>query len=219
MELIEEAFRKLYPDKEFKLNGILNYSGRFSDYNANGRFNKYNNTIEINLSKKWRKIDKDIQIGMIQALMLKLFKDRVDSFYVDLYNNFIRNLHIAVPKDNIDPTLEKSFERMNDLYFYGQIEKPNLEFGTKSFAKLGSYNYKTDTISISTIFKNNEELMDFVMYHEILHKKHKFKGTIKTYHHTAAFKREERAFEDFDGMENKLRKFARNQRIKSFIFD
>jgi hypothetical protein len=146
MNLIEEAFQKLYPDKEFKLNGILNYSGHFSDYNANGRYNKWQNVIEISLSKKWRHIDKDIQIGMIQALMLKLFKDRKDSFYVDLYNNFVRNLHIAVAKDNIDPVLEKSFERINGKYFYGQIEKPNLEFGTKSFSKLGSYNYKTDTI-------------------------------------------------------------------------
>ena len=140
---------------------------------------------------------------------------------MDLYNNFIKNVHIAVPKDRIDAKLLESFNRVNDSYFNGMIEVPNLVWGSKSLRKLGSYDYQSDEISISLVFKDSEErLLDYVMYHEMLHKKHKFHNTKtgRSYHHTAAFKRAEKEFSGADEIEKELSKLCRKSKIKQGFF-
>jgi hypothetical protein len=74
------------------------------------------------------------------------------------------------------------------------MEIPNLEWGSNSKRKLGSYDYHTDTISISTIFLDSEqELLDYLIYHEMLHKKLKFNSkNNRSYHHTKKFKAKEK---------------------------
>ncbi|MBR9692917.1 M48 family metallopeptidase [Candidatus Woesearchaeota archaeon] len=73
--------------------------------------------------------------------------------------------------------------------------------------KLGHYEYATDTISISTALKEAPELLDYVLYHEMLHKKHKFtesKGG-NTRSHTKAFRDEEKKYRLADGGEPEKR--------------
>ena len=225
MNLIEKAFQELYPGQTLDYNTRLIYSGRFRPYNANATLSA--TTFTMKLSKKWKNISEDIQIGLIQSLLIRFFKKLNKSmpnkttFNIDLYNNFIKNIHIAIPKTRSDPLLEDSFNRVNQRFFYSLIEKPNLRWGTHSVRKLGSYDYQSDEISISKIFQNAEqELLDYVMYHEMLHKKHKFKNskTGKSYHHTAAFKKDEKAFPDSGDIEKKLTKLCRKQRIRRVFF-
>ena len=175
MNLIEQSFQQLYPEKSLDYNTKLVYSGKFKPYNANAQ--RTPTTITIKLSKEWKKISKDIQIGIIQILLTKVFKKSKQTFNTNLYSNFIKNIHLAIPKNKSDPILEDSFNRLNELYFNNLIEKPNLKWGKNSIRRLGSYNYQTDEITLSLILKNNAHLMDYVMYHEILHKKHKFYQT------------------------------------------
>ena len=129
------------------------------------------------MSKKWKTISKEIQIGLIQSLSLKIFKEKKKTTNIELYNIFMKKIHIAAPKIKFDPTLEKSFHKVNEKYFYGLIEKPNLVWGDFSLRKLGSYEYGSDTITISKVLQNQGFLIDYIMYHELLHKKHKFKIT------------------------------------------
>ena len=196
-------------------NSSIKYSGRFKDYNAYVR--KYYDTVEFNLSKKWRGVDREIVIGLIQSLMVKVLKKKKDSINIDLYNNFVKHLHVAVPKDKIDPFLKDSFDRVNDSYFFGMMESPNLVWGRDSRRKLASYDYKTDTISVSTLFKEAEmDVLDYVMYHEMLHKKHKFKaGRQRNRFHSAKFKRDEKAFQDAELMEKKITQLIRGPKRKT----
>jgi len=220
MNLVEKAYILLYPKKDvsdYKFS--LSYSGRFSSYNGHVKYGygKY----EFAISKEWKGVSEEIQMGLIQHLMQKVFKTKEKSVYLDLYDTFMKNVHVAVPKDKVNSYLKESFDRVNDRYFIGTVEMSNLVFGKKSFRKLGSYEYGTDTITMSSVFDKLEgedlKLLDYVMFHEMLHKVHKFKTTNgRSLHHSSKFKSAEKQFEGGD-MEKELSKFLRRKKIKRFI--
>ncbi len=217
MKIIEEAFSKLYPEKEFNYNPKIKYSRKFKDFNANVK--KHYNNLEFNLSKKWKSIDRDIKLGLIQDLMNKIFKTKIKTQNIDLYNIFIKKLHLTIPKTKTDPVLEDSFNRINEKYFYGIIERSNLVWGSKSIRQLGTYEYQTDTITISSIFKEHIELLDYIIYHEMLHKKYKFiNKNGRSYHHTKEFKKKEREFENAAQMERLIKIVTTKKRIKKMFW-
>jgi hypothetical protein len=176
----------------------LTYSGHFSNYNANVRYTKM--YIEFNLSTLWKNIDEDIQIGLIESLVVRMFKIKgINTSNMKLYESFMKGLSKYAKSSEHDPELEESFNRVNEKFFNGMMEKPNLVFASESFRKLGSYAYSTNTINISTIFKglSAEELkfLDYVMYHELLHKKHTFNVKNGRHQdHTTIFKNDEKKF-------------------------
>jgi hypothetical protein len=177
---------------------LLTYSGHFNNYNANVRYTK--TYIEFNLSRLWKNVDEDIQIGLIESLIIRMFKIRgVSTSEMKLYENFMKGLSKYAKADNHDPELEKSFNRVNEKFFNGLMEKPNLIFASESFRKLGSYEYSTNSINISTIFKelpdNEQKFLDYVMYHELLHKKHTFNVKNGRHQaHTTVFRNDEKKF-------------------------
>ncbi len=214
-ELIRKAYVGLFPGRSFNFSPRLKYSAKFSNYGANVR--QYFNVLEFRLSYDWKDVSDEIKMGLFQELFVKMLKPRnvKRTLYIDLYNNFIKNVHIAIPKTAIDPELSLSFDNLNDKYFNNDLEKPNLVWGQFSKRKLGSYNYKNDTIIISTVFKKIEDkrLLDYVMYHEMLHKKHKFSSNgERNRYHSTVFKKEEAMFENYSEIENLLKRkvaFAR----------
>jgi len=214
MNLAEEASQLLYPEKELEHDVSVKYHNKFKPYNANVKI--IGKRLEFNLSKKWKTVSKEIQIGLIQSLLLKIFKNKKNTTNIDLYNIFMKKVHIAAPKTNIDPLLEESFDRVNEKYFYGLIEKPNLVWGNSSIRKLGSYEYGSDTITISRIFeKVDEKIVDYIIYHEALHKKHKFMSKNgRNYHHTTLFKKKEKEFENSEEMERNLRRILKQSSRK-----
>ncbi len=213
-QLIKEAFNQLYPDKEVKYSFSLKYSRKFKPYNANVK--RYGDSLMFNLSKEWKKISKEIQIGLMQELMVKILKEKnKKTINMELYNLFMKNVHLAVPKTKSDEILEESFDRVNESYFSGMLDKPNLQWGSDSTSKLGSYEYGSDTITISTIFKDvQQKLLDYVMYHEMLHKKFKFQSKNgRNLHHSNEFKKREAKFENRELIEREISKLARKHRL------
>lgn len=212
--LIKEALQQLYPEKELKYFVSLKYSRKFKPYNANVK--RYGNNLMFNFSRDWKKISKEIQIGLVQELLTKILKDKnKKTMNMELYNLFMKNVHLAIPKTKTDDVLEASFDRVNEAYFNGMLDKPNLQWGNESISKLGCYEYGSDTITISTIFKNGKiELLDYVMYHEMLHKKFKFQSKNgRNVHHSSEFRKMESKFENRDLMEKEVSKIARNHRF------
>lgn len=212
-ELAKEAFQQLYPDKELKYSVSLKYSRKFKPYNANVK--RYGNNLIFNFSRNWKKISREIQIGLIQELLAKILKDKnKKTMNMELYNLFMKNVHISIPKTKTDDILEASFDRVNESYFNGMLDKPNLQWGSDSTSKLGSYEYGSDTITISAIFKNEKQLLDYVMHHEMLHKKFKFSSNNgRTVHHSAEFRKMEARFENSGLMEKEISKLARRHRL------
>jgi len=207
MNLTEVAYRRLFPDKEAQYSFRLKYSGRFSGFNGN--IQKANNEITARLSRQWKQVSSDIQIGIIQELLVKLLKVKKHTVEMDLYSNFIRSVHEDIPKTEQEPVLVQAFNRVNKEYFRGTMDIPNLVLsnGTRT---LGLYDYGRDQISISKHLLEDEELLDFVMYHEILHKHFKFSSNYgRTRHHTKEFREAEKRFKNAAECEKRINRISR----------
>jgi len=203
------AVLELYPNVDVS----IKYSRKFTDFNANVK--KVGNTLHFSLSHMWKDVSEEIQMGLLQYLATKMFNERIPTMYIDMYHSYISKLTDFTPITNVDPFLQESFDRINVKYFHGAMELPNLEFGQASKRTLGTYNFHTDTVRISTILKHDLEALDFVMYHELLHKQEKFevKGH-RTHSHTRRFRELEKQYENYDQIENRLNSIARKRRFK-----
>ncbi|MBN1645579.1 SprT-like domain-containing protein [Candidatus Woesearchaeota archaeon] len=212
--IIQIAYEKLYPNGNFdRYIPKLKYSGKFSSYNGNIKLTS-RNQLTVSLSRNWQDVDDDIVIGIIQTLMCKLFKTHKETIEMKLYNNFIKNLSEYSKISESDDYLVEAYEQLNDEYFNGMMNRPNLHWGKDSTTVLGHYEYATDTITLSTILKEEPILLEYVLYHEMLHKKHKFKTTgTRSLHHSKAFKEDESKFRVAD-IEKQLQRFVTKKRIK-----
>lgn len=221
-ELCKLAYEELYGEIPPTFSFVISYSGRFTPYNAQVLFRQtaFATQIEFKLSRAWEQTDSQIVVGLLQSLLFKLLRKRrkllvVRTTSMELYEIFIKKIGNYVPITKEDPVLVASFNRSNSKYFENVIERPNLEWGGKTFRKLGHYNYHTDTIMIAKTLESRMDLVDYVMYHEMLHKKHKFYfKNGRSFHHHHAFKTEEAQYENAAALEIELSKFVRSEKYK-----
>ncbi len=210
MNILEQAYQELYPENTNSRQLNIKYSGRFRAYNANIRMTP--EKITINMSKQWKGVSPDIQKGLMHELLVKLFKTKKQTINMELYHHFIKSLSNVAPKTHTNPILQESFQRVNENLFNGMMNPPNLKFGN-GVNRLGTYEYATDTITISQILLENKELMDYVMYHEMLHKKHQYKAKPGRHlHHSTQFKRDEARFPNAEQLELELNKLVRKNK-------
>lgn len=207
MNIIEKAFDSL--GKDFtKYSFNINYSRRFSSFNANIKKIAYH--IEFNLSSDWKEIGEEIKIGLIQHLIIRMFKIKTTTLYTQLYDDFIKKLDKFTPITHKDDILELSFNRVNKKYFTELMDIPNLKFGQFSTTQLGLYNFQTNKITISSILKPYPDVIDYVMYHELLHKKHKYKSKDGRHaYHTRDFRNDEKKFENYKLIDEKIKQIIR----------
>ena len=110
--------------------------------------------------------------------------------------------------------LSESFDRVNHDYFAGAMPRPRLTWN-RSFTgrKFGHYDWILDTVMVTRTLDDSRVpafVTDFIVYHELLHKKHGITWTNgRGYAHTAEFYREERAFKQYAEAEGMLEKLAR----------
>ena len=110
--------------------------------------------------------------------------------------------------------LDASFARVNAAYFDGAMPRPRLTW-SRSFTgrKFGHYDWILDTIMVSRTLDGQKVpsfVVDFIMYHELLHKQHGLRWVNgRGYAHTAQFYQDERKFERFEDAEAAIKKLAR----------
>jgi hypothetical protein len=215
MDIIQKSINELSLDKINNYDIEIIYSGKFKGYNANARYTGFK--ITFNLSKNWKNIDKDIQVGLIQSLFCKIFKIKKNTINMDLYNNFLKSVHLSNLNPIVEPILLESFNKNNQLFFEGFMEIPNLKWGKNAIRNFGSYDYGTDTISINPVLKNYSQALDYVMYHEMLHKKFKYNTkNNRSFHHTNEFKLEENKFPNKNEIENLLKNISKKKKYGIF---
>jgi len=211
--LIKKSFSMLYPEKVIDFDAKIKYSKAFKGYNANVKYTRNMTNFEFRLSYNWKDVSDEIKIGLIQSLINRIFKTRVGTINIDMYEIFLKKIPKVIPITKTNIILEESFNRMNNNYFSGLMSIPNLEFGGRNFRTLGTYSYSDDTIRISTVLKKDMNLLDYVMYHEMLHKKLKYtKSNKNNLHHSPEFRRLEKIYHDKD-VEEKLKKFLRKEKL------
>jgi len=112
--------------------------------------------------------------------------------------------------------LNEIFARVNNAYFGGLMLKPLLTWNrTLTARKFGHYQPGRDAIMISVTLDDPDVpafALDFVMYHELLHKKH---GSMtvngRRLSHSPAFRAEERLFAQYHEAERLIRELALRQ--------
>jgi hypothetical protein len=109
--------------------------------------------------------------------------------------------------------LDELFATINQEYFGGQMIKPRLVWsGILSSRKLGHYERTRDRIVMSQILDDNRIprcVVEFVLYHELLHKHHGIKWVNgRCLVHTREFRYSERKFRQYQEAESFLKQMA-----------
>lgn len=123
----------------------------------------------------------------------------------------------APPSQGRAHNLDESFDRVNRSYFGGAMAKPKIIWNrTLTLRKFGHYQPSRDTVMISISLDDPampDHVIDFVMYHELLHKKHG--STIingRRQAHSPAFRADERLFHQFKDASHHLHQLALRHR-------
>lgn len=110
--------------------------------------------------------------------------------------------------------LDDVFDRVNKAYFGGKLDRPQLMWNARiTRAKMGHYDFLRDTVMMSVTLDAPDVpdyVVDYVMYHELLHKKlgrQMVNG--RHYAHTSAFREAERAFPHYE----EAQAFLNNKRV------
>ena len=103
--------------------------------------------------------------------------------------------------------------RVNAAYFGVALARPRLVWNRAlTGRKFGHYRRSTDTVMLSVSLDAADVpawVVDFVMYHELLHKKHGIALVNgRRFEHTAAFRAEERRFAECDQADRFLKDLA-----------
>ncbi len=111
--------------------------------------------------------------------------------------------------------LQQVFARVNAEYFDGKMPAPRLVWNsTITHRKLGHYQFSSDTVLISITLdtpQTPEYVIDYVMYHELLHKALGVQVVNgRRYAHTPAFRRAERRFRYYNEAQEYLQKLGQS---------
>ena len=220
MDLIIESYTRLFPEKECPYKTDIEYNRRLSAFNANIKLR--GEVISLCMNLQWKDIDPEIKIGLVQSLLLKVLREkgkRMQTININLYNNFIKNIPILTPKTITDEKLERVFGELNERFFAGELEQPNLQWGQQTFRRLAHYNFHSDMITISETFREAPlEIVQYIMYHEMLHKKVAFTHREGRHsYHSPEFKRAEALFPEYERIEKEITQFVRRQKRKKWL--
>jgi hypothetical protein len=163
----------------------------------------------------------DAQRGLADILVRKILGKRAANRAAEPYENYVKSLEIRQRADHSRRTrgrkvvtgtkglvydLDEIFDSLNFWYFGGRIARPTLTWSPrKSFHILGHHDSTHDTISISRSLDSDmvpRFVIEYVVFHEMLHVAHPaVHQNGRRYHHTPAFRRDERRFPHYNEAE------------------
>jgi hypothetical protein len=120
---------------------------------------------------------------------------------------------IAERTEGLHHNLAQSFERVNHTYFRGILNRPSLAWSrTFTYRKFGHYDQVQDKVVVSMSLDRKdvpEYVVDFIVYHELLHKKLGDRWSNgRRFSHTSEFYRQEKLFRQYDQSKAVLNKLA-----------
>ncbi|HEY8460153.1 MAG TPA: hypothetical protein VIM99_07215 [Blastocatellia bacterium] len=209
---------RLHPEKPLTLHMVgLNHLWRRRDY-PNATLLKANIGFQNADQHVWRSLLQS-SLGQPSSAGEQLYREFAAS---DDFNESLLELESFAappppPSRGRAHDLNEIFSRVNNDYFGGLMPKPVLSWNrTLTARKFGHYQPSRDAIMISITLDDPEVpalALDFVMYHELLHKKH---GTMtvngRRLSHSPAFRAEEKRFVQYHEAERLIQELALRQR-------
>jgi hypothetical protein len=133
------------------------------------------------------------------------------------YKKWLAELNIAAGAveraRGVTYDLGECFERVNTEYFAGQMPRPALTWSRAlTGRKFGHYDFVHDRVCVSRTLDSPEVpqfVVDHVMHHELLHKKHgvRFHGQ-RQHAHTPEFRQEEHTFRQYHEADEFLKRLS-----------
>jgi len=185
----------------------------FAGLNHTARLNEGRLTVRV--SDIFTDAPLEVYHALALILLAKLYRKKIDTTHQNTYRSFILSTEIqerarAVRSERCRVTaargsrgrhvdLEELFDRLNERYFAGTLDKPRLSWSArKSRFVLGRYDATHHTIFVSRLFDAPSVpvyVVEYVMFHEMLHVKHQSRiRDSRIIVHTPEFKMEERNF-------------------------
>jgi hypothetical protein len=233
-EIYAETFAQLDPTRR-----PPEINARFYPYiGINHTIRVRNGQVFVRIAEICRDMPMDAQRGLANILVGKLLGKRISRRSQEAYANYIKSVEVreradhsrrsrgrkvvTSPKGEIYD-LNEIFDLLNFWYFGGRLEKPVLTWSPrKSYHILGHHDSTHNAISISRSLDSNivpRFVVEYVLFHEMLHIAHPaVHHNGRRYHHTPAFRRDERRFAHFNEAEKwiednvgKLRRAAKRR--------
>lgn len=196
----------------------------FCGINHTARLN--NGRLTVRVSDLFDQAPPEVNRALAQILLSKLYRKAVDTAIHRTYRAFILQNDIQ-ERARIARTirgrgvlvngarghyvdLELLFSRLNQEYFGGSLSTPAMSWSAKrSRHILGRYDSSHHAIFISLLFDSltiPSFVVEYVMYHEMLHLKHRpLVKDCRVIVHTAEFRAEEQQFPHFQAAKAWLR--------------
>lgn len=163
-----------------------------------------------------------------RLLLSKLYRKRLDKKQVDLYRLYVTSEKVldrireARRERGRAPSgsargrtydLAEIFDRLNRAYFSGRLAVKVICWSRRpNRRQLGRYDAAHDAIVISRHLDSrafSRRLVEFVVYHEMLHKVHAPQGRAgRRFAHHEAFRADERKFRGFQAAQRELAKLG-----------
>ena len=186
------------------------------------RRNQYNNLLLLRVNEGFLAADQEVWEALISTSLHQRNRDRdhqVEDFSEsEEFSEVIFELESFTGQSINTPQgqhhhLEESFYRVNAAYFHGSISKPNLVWSrVQTLQTFGHYQPARNLVTLSLSLDQPTvppSLLDYLMYHELLHKKH---GTTvvngRRVVHTPAFRNDERKFSNYETAKGQLKELA-----------
>jgi hypothetical protein len=189
-------------------------------------------TVFVRLSDLSKQAAPAIHEALAFVLVSKLLRRPAPETYSQIYRNYaaepeigerannsrkLRGRKITTAPRGAVYDLEEIFRQINKTYFQNRLKQPVLSWSqTRTRRVFGHQDAVHDTIIISRTLDDRrvpEFVVEFVLYHELLHVVHPTRIVNgKRRIHSAAFRRDERKFFRFEEAEKWLEKLATRER-------
>jgi hypothetical protein len=233
-DIYSEAFRALAPKRNPPQIDV-----RFYPYvGINHTIRLRDGRVYVRIAEVCHDMPLDAHRGLAYVLVAKLLRkpvpreaDEVYSLYIDqpeirhraAESRRTRGRKVLTSSKGAFYDLDEIFDSLNFWYFGSRLEKPTLTWSQrKTYHILGHHDATHSTVSISRSLDSDTVpsfVVEYILFHEMLHIAHPaVHHNGRRYHHTAAFKRDERRFPHFHKAERwidenvgKLRRAAKRK--------
>jgi hypothetical protein len=210
LEIFEESYGELRPGSslpELKIDF-------FAFANVNNTIRLRNGRLLVRLSDLLEGAPDAVLRAIAHILLAKMYRRPIDRAQAARYRKYVgshdivRKAHLVRQmrgRKRLRPArghfydLDLIFEELNTRFFHGLMARPRMSWSqTKTRRILGHYDPAHNAIVISRIFDHPampRYVLDYIVYHEMLHLKHpvKLRGSRRCVH-SAEFQAEEKLF-------------------------
>jgi len=189
--------------------------------------------VYVRLSDITRDAPPDVHRALAFVLVARLLARRIPAIHERVYRDYSikaetqrasdiarrsrgRKL-ISSPRGRVYD-LERVFDRLNRVYFDNELVRPTITWSQRRTRRiLGHHDSVLETITISKSLDSPDVpkwLLEYVMYHEMLHLKHPARMVNgRRVYHPGAFRADERRFPHYEDAQHWLERLSLQRRI------